>query len=371
MSAVPPYRLAESRYRTKVGLPAGLLIATFLLLMSGNLAGNGVLDVARDQPLAPEWADGSLLRLLTRSVAGWLSPILDQQTALLLVYVMLAALAAAQSYRLLRSNDWPGWQALSVLGLIAGQGMMLLSVTAATPEFLLVLAAGALIPACRRLEAVGDVQAIVNYSLMLPLLLLAGPPLAVLLPVLVLLVPLREDEARQRPAVFGAMLIVAVVPVLIAMLGIAAMAMRAGVAADTMIAPFVKSFENADQPMLPAFLLVALTAPVMFALLVHLVIADRRRKILTTLLALLLPAYLAIGNAVFNWNFSVWLPVAAMLGTVLGWLSATRVRPWLRLTVLGLLLAGMISSWAFGGSWAEASWLAGLMPIHLFGYHLG
>ncbi|MEO8685887.1 MAG: hypothetical protein ABI414_13735, partial [Devosia sp.] len=90
MSAVPPYRLAEGRYRTKVGLPAGLLITIFLLLVGGNLAGNGVLDVALDQPSAPEWADGSLLRLLTRSIAGWLSPVLDQQTALVMVYVVLA-----------------------------------------------------------------------------------------------------------------------------------------------------------------------------------------------------------------------------------------------------------------------------------------
>ena len=371
MSTVPPYRLAESRYRGQAGLPAGLLIAIFLLLVGGNLAGNGVLGVALDQRLATGWADGSLLGLFTRSIAGWPSPVLDPQTALVLVYVALAALVAALSYRLLRSNDWPGWQALSVLGLMAGHGMMLLAITAATPEFLLVVAAGALVPACRRMEAVGDVQAIVNYSLILPLLLLAGPPLAVLLPALVLLVPLREDEARQRPAVFGAMLIVAAAPVLITMLGIAAMAMRAGVDAGTMVAPFVKSFGRGSQPILPAFLLAALTAPVMFALLIHLLIADRRRKILTTLLALLLPAYLAIGNAVFNWNFSAWLPVAAMLGTVLGWLSATRVRPWLRLTILGLLLLGLISSWTFGRNWADASWLAGLMPIHVFGYHLG
>jgi hypothetical protein len=370
MSAVAPFRLANSGYRTKLALPAGLLVAIFLLIISGNLAGNGVLGFTLNQSVFLNW-NGSVLQLLTGWMASGLSPMLDLQTGLVLIYVMLATLAAAMSYRLLRGNDWPAWQALLVLGLIAGQGMMLLSITAATPEFLLVLALGILIPTCRRLEAIGDVQAIINYALTLPLLLLAGPALALLLPLLILMVPLREEEARQKPSVFAAMIIVAAIPVLIIMAGLAAMAARAGVDLQTMAAPFLEVFGSSSEPLIPSLLLLVLTAPVTLGLTLHLFVPDRRRKVLTTLFALLAPVYLAIGNTLFGWGFSAWLPAAAMLATSLGWLSATRVRSWLRLVVLALLGTGLVSSWALAWSWAAPAWQDGLLPIRLFSYQFG
>ncbi len=370
MTAAAPFRPYEG-YRTKLALPAGLLLAVFLLLAGGNLAGSGALSSTIAAHALPNWEGGSLFRLTMQSFAGWIEPLVSRPAALILVWVALATLMAAMSYRMLRANDWPAWQAICVLGLIAGQGTMLLAITAATPEFLLVVTAGVLIPACRRLEAVGDVQAIINFSLTLPLLLLAGPPLAVLLPFFVLVVPLREEEARHNAKIFAAMLLVAEIPLLIILAGVTAMAARAGIDLQTMIAPFGVAFKRNDGAALPSLMLMAACAPALLALVIHLFVPDRRRKIFTTLLALLLPIYLGIGNATFGWGFSHWLPATAMLGTVLGWLSATRVRSGLRVLTLLLLLAGLLASWALAGNWAEPEWLSGLMPMRLFGFQLG
>ncbi|HEY0031804.1 MAG TPA: hypothetical protein VGB81_00910 [Devosia sp.] len=370
MTAAAPFRPYEG-YRTALALPAGLLMAIFLLLAGGNLAGNGSLSSTIAAHALPGWDDGSLLRLMMLLSASGLEPLLSRPTALILIWVTLATLAAATSYGMLRANDWPSWQALSLLGLIVSQGMMLLAITAATPEFLVVLIVGVLIPACRRLEAVGDVQAILNFSLALPLLLLAGPPLAALLPLLVLAVPLREGEARRSARVFAAMLLVAVTPLLIILAGVIVMAARAGIGLHTMVEPFVAAFSPINQPSLQPLLLMLISAPAMLSLVIHLFVPDRRRKVLTTMLALLAPVYLGLGNTVFSWGFSQWLPATAMLGTLLGWLSATRVRPGLRATTLILMLAGVIASWLLAGSWAEPGWLKALLPLRLFWFQIG
>lgn len=364
-------RTTESVYRTKLALPVALLFSMGLLLVAGNLAGNGALEFIVTRQASPALEGGSLLRALVLRIANSFGVLLDPPTALVFISISGATLGAAMSYRMLRANDWPGWQALAVIFLIAGQGMMLFAITAATSHFLLMLAAGMLIPACRRLEANGDVQAILNYALTLPLLLLAGPPLAVLLPLLVLAVPFREHEARHKNGIFGAMLLVAAVPIVITSVGVAVIAVRAGLDLGTIVAPFASVFHRRQQPLIPAILLIATTAPVIVALLAHLFIPDRRRKVFTTTVALLLPTYLAIGNSFFGWDLPNWLPAATMLATVLGWLSSTRVRPRLRLIVIGLLLVGFSSSWMFLPVWAESEWAEGLWPVRLFGYQLG
>jgi hypothetical protein len=348
-------------------VPAGLLVAIFLLVVGGNLAGNGVVaQVVRTSAALPGWEHGSLLRVLAVWLARWLA-FVDTDTALVLVYVLLASLGAVLSYRFLRVSDWPAVQALLALLLVASHGVLLFAVTTASPEFLVVLAVGVLIPAQRRLEAVGDVQAIINYGLTLPLLLMAGPSVAALIVLLVLAVPFREAEARQKPQVFAAMLLVAVVPTLIIIAGVLAMAGRVGIGLDVLVGPFARAFTPARQPVLPMLFLIAATAPVALVLVFHAAIPDRRRKLLTTLVAFALPFYLAVGNGVFNWQLAPWTPAAAMLACVLGWLCATRVRPWMRWLALGLLFASSIASWLLAPVWADAAWLDGLMPIQLFG----
>jgi hypothetical protein len=360
-----------TRPRSDWAVPAGLLVATFLLVIGGNLAGNGVLTHAAAASTAiPGWEQGSLLRVLAVWMASWLSLLVDPDTGLVLVYVLLASVSAIASYRALRGSDWPAFQALLALCLVAGQGTLIYAVTTASPEFLLILAAGILIPARRRLEAVGDVQSVINYGLTLPLLLMAGPPLSALIPLLVLAVPLREPEARRKPQVFGAMLLVAIVPALIIIAGVWAMAARAGIGIDAFVTPFGDAFARVASSPTRALLLLATTAPVALILIVHLAVPDRRRKLLTTMLAVLLPLYLLAGNSVFDWQLASWTPAAAMLACGLGWLCSTRLRPWMRWLALGLLLASLLAGWSLARLWAEPAWLAGLMPLRLFSFNV-
>jgi hypothetical protein len=352
-------------------MPAGLLVAILLLVVGGNLAGNGVYpQTLAGSASLPGWEQGSLFRVVAVWVASWPVPGLDSATALLLIYVLLASVGAVLTYRFLRVSDWPAWQALAALALIASHGVMLYSVTTTSAEFLLVVAAGALIPAVRRLEAVGDVQSIINYGLTLTLLLLAGPILAALIPLLVLAVPLREAEARQKPQVFAAMLLVAAVPAVIIIAGVWAMAARASIGVDTLAAPFRDVFTPSRGPLLPGLILLAVTAPVAATLLLHLVVPDRRRKIFTSLLAVALPLYVAVGNSLFDWGLAVWAPAAATMATVIGWLGTTRIRPWMRWLVLALLLLSSLGSWMLARSWADAAWLSGLLPMRLFSFHI-
>ncbi len=355
--------------RRDFALPAGLLVAAFLLFLGGNLAGNGVLgQVGPTGALAlPGWEHGSLLRVLVVWVASWFF-FIDASTALLLVHVLMACIAALLTYRFLLVSGWPAVQAMLALALIAAHGMLIYATTTTSAEFLILLAVAALIPAQRRLEAVGDVQSVINYSLTLTLLLVAGPPLAVLVPVLALAVPFREAEAQGKPQIFAAMLLVAIVPTLIIIAGVWAMAARAGIGLDLLAQPFIADFVPVRQPVATMIILSAVTAPVALVLVVHGAIPDRRRKPLTTVVALALPFYLAIGNSLFDWQLAPWTPAAAMLATALGWLCATRVRPWMRWLTLAMLLVSALASWLLARLWADPAWLDGLMPIQLYGF---
>ena len=360
-----------ARPRRDWAVPAGLLVAIFFLLIGGNLAGNGALNsVSHISALSlPGWENGSLLRVLVLWVASW-SVLIDANTALMLVYVLMASVGAFLAYRFLRVSDWPAVQALVALALVASHGMLIYATTTASAEFLILLAAAALIPAQRRLEAVGDVQSIINYGLTLPLLLMAGPPLAALIPLLVLAVPFREAEARQKPQVFATLLLVAFVPTLIIITGVWAMAGRVGIGIDVLVQPFAERFVPVRRPVALMMALLAATAPVALILVIHGVIPDRRRKPVSTLIALALPLYLAIGNSLFDWQLAPWTPAAAMMATALGWLCATRVRPWMRWLILAMLLVSSLASWLLARFWADPAWLDGLLPIQLYGLHI-
>jgi hypothetical protein len=278
-------------------------------------------------------------------VASWF-PFVDAATALLLVYVLMAGIAALLTYRFLQVSGWPAVQAMLALVLVAAHGLLIYANTTASAEVLILLAVAALIPAQRRLEAVGDVQSVINYSLTLTLLLVAGPSLAALVPLLVLVVPFHEAEARRKPQVFAAMLLVASVPSLIIVAGVWAMAARAGIGPDLLAQPFLADFAPSRHPVATMIILSAVTAPMALVMVIHGAIPDRRRKPLTTLVALALPLYLATG---------------------LGWLCATRIRPWMRWLTLAMLLVSTLASWLLARVWADPAWLGGLMPVQLYG----
>lgn len=347
-------------------------VAAALLLLGGNLAGNGAFapSLALDGMLL-HWQQGSLLQVFVGWVASWFGFAVDQRTALALGYVAIAATGAGVLYRQLRASDWPMAQAALAIILVYCQAMLLQMVTSVGPEFLIVITAFTLIPVWRGLAAVGDTQSVVNYGLILPLLLLSGPALAALVPLLVLAVPFSEPEARRRPRVFMAMLLVGIVPTLIVVLGVTVVAVRAGIGLDEFVAPLLRAFRPGRWPFAAPIILMLLSAPIGLAALLHAFIPDRRRQVLTSALVLLVPLYLALGNSFLSFNLALWTPAVALLATSLGWLGATRVRPWMRWLVLALLLAGAAASWWLAPVWAAPAWLEGLLPFQLFGLTFG
>ena len=350
----------------------GLLTAMVLLLLGGNLAGNGALErsvAAQDMLL--RWEQGSLLQGLIDWLAGWFIGVVDLRTALALIYITVAAVGAAALFRQLRTSDWPLVPAVLALLLVVSHPMLLQTVTTAGPEFLIVIATALLIPGRRGLEAVGDAQSVINYGLILPLLLMAGPSLAALIPFLLLAVPLSDPEARRRPRAFLAMLLVGIVPVLIIVLGVVVIAARSGIGPGALIAPFMRAFEAQQSSLMGPVALMALSAPVGFAVLLHALIPDRRRKVFTSAMVAVVPLYLAVGNSLFAFNLSPWLPAVALMAAALGWLAATRIRSWMHWLVLLLLLAGSAASWWLAPHWSQPGWLDGLMPIQLFGWQVG
>ena len=347
----------------------GLVVAMFLLFWGGNLAGNGVLPLADVSAAAlPGWESGSLMRVLAAWAASWAAPVLGQGTALMLAYALAAGLAGVVAYRFLRVSDWPALQALLAIGLVASNGLVLYAVTTASNDLALFVGVAALVPAMRRLESVGDVQSVINYGLTLPLLLMAGPPLAALIVPLALAVPLREPEARRRPQVFAAMVLVGFIPTLIIVAGVTAMAVRAGLGFDVLTAPFGAAFAPVWRPMLPSLLLMPAVASVGLLPILHSLIPDRRRQVISSMGVVLLPVYLAIGRAFFDWQISAWAPAGAMIVAVLAWLCASRIRAWMRWLALALLLLSALASWALAGAWADPAWLDGLWPAQFYDF---
>jgi hypothetical protein len=81
------------------------------------------------------------------------------------------------------------------------------------------LACAAVVPAIRRLESVGDVQAEMSFGLVLPLLFLAGPTMTLLVPVLALFGAASDPSVRTEPRALAAMIIVSIKPSVLILVG--------------------------------------------------------------------------------------------------------------------------------------------------------
>lgn len=365
MSAVPAGPGTSSH--KGMALPLGLVAASFMLFAGGNLAGNGVVDPVSYWSALPGWEQGSLVRLMLVSLARWGGGLVAPQAGLALLHAGLLALALAALYQALCRSNWPPLMAAGLVLLLSLNGPLVFAVTWSLPELVLVLALGPVILAHRQLEARGSVQAVINYALTLSLLLVAGPALALLLPLLLLAVPLREPEARRSGFVFVSLLLVALVPSLIVLAGVTAAALRAGLPADFLLAPIGRIVSlrppNLDEaaPLLLSGSLVALVVPL------HLVVPDRRRQVFTSLLVLALPAWLLLGNLALGLFVSPVTPALALLATTAGWLAGTRLNSAMRWLTLGLMGLGTGVSWLTIAAWSTPDWRAGLLPIHFFG----
>lgn len=345
---------------------AAALVAGLLLILSGNLAANHIALSDAAHPVIAGWSEGSLAQVLLVWIAGWFSPLLDRATALVLLYTGLAAGAAAVLFHHLRLNAWPAWQAGLAIVFVLVHPVVLQAVTLARPELLSAFAAALFIPACRRLEAIGDVLATVSFGLSLVALMLSGPLMALMIPLLALIMPFSDIEARRDPRIFLALMLVTTGPVLIVIAGVSAMWLRAGLGFDQLILPFQVGLAVTPADNTPV--LIALCGiPVALVVARKMLLSDRRYKVRTGIAVLVLPIYLVLADLFLNLDFPDWAPALIWLGATLGWLATTRIHPWSRLLVLTLLALGSLIAWATVSVWAVPGWSNGLLPFRFFG----
>lgn len=365
-------RFNTASRRSDWGLLAVALSAVMLLLIGGNLAANG-FDVRAGLPASvlPGWDQGSLLQVLLIWISSWFLGVLDPISGLLLLYVLMGAFCAGTLMRNLRVSNWPVWQAVLAVLLAAAHPVVLYAFTTAHREVLLCLAVALLVPSRRRLEAIGDVEAVLNFGLVLIMLLLSGPALSALVPFLVLAVPLRDREARHDPRAFLSLLLIGAAPVLIVLVGIIAIWLHSGLSLAALAAPYWSAFQPGSVRMLPSLLLMAICAPIWVVVVLHMIVPDRRRQLRTSILALFIPIYLMLGRGLLEFTFADWTPALVLYAASLSWLGATRVRSWMRVLVLIVLAIGAVLGWVLAPLWADPAWLNALMPVHLFSYRLG
>ena len=166
------------------------------------------------------WRTGDWLTQVVLRVVGFLPLTAWRQVALSFLAAIVAGLVYGVLYDRLRANGWFVWGALCLVGAVLFHAGALYTVTASSLAIPLLIAVGAIIPAIRSLEEVGDVQSAIGLSLLLPLLLLASPVATLLILPISLGAALADPDGRSDPRAFVAMLLVAILPTIIVAIGI-------------------------------------------------------------------------------------------------------------------------------------------------------
>ncbi len=261
---------------------------------------------------------------------------------------VLGVLAAYLLRRLLY-NGWPLIDSVVFLAALAANAIVLRMVVSDDAAIPAMVAFAAVIPALRRLEAVGDAQAEMSFGLVLPLLFLAGPATALLTLPLALLGALLDPLARKDHRAFIAMFLVALMPTLLVIVGIAAFAGWDEVLSVTAV---YRSFATPEpltwQLAAQSFLVFAVVvAPFIVILIAYWVSGDdRRRQPLSAALVWVLPAYLLLGAVLFSWPIAPGVPAFAFLGAFAAWLAVARLHAPLRRAAIAIAVLTTIASWA-------------------------
>jgi hypothetical protein len=265
-------------------------------------------------------------------------------------------------YRRLIYNDWPAFDALVFVGALACNSFIVSAVTADHRVIPLMLACAAVIPGIRRLESVGDVQAEMSFGLLLPLLFLAGPSTALLIPMLAVFGALSDSETRRNRAAFIAMFLVAIMPTLLVLTGLVGIlgVHEAGRLATEIYGPAFHPEPLASGKWTP-FLTIFAYAVLPFAIVIvaYWLQHDRRRQPWSAMAVLVLPVYLLLGAVLFSWPMSPAAPAAVFLGAFASWLAVARLTPTFRRASAALMVLGTMVSWSAAVLASDPAWQAG------------
>jgi hypothetical protein len=290
------------------------------------------------------WLTGLAVRLFSALPLPW-----PLETTLAAVAASAMGVLLAWLYQRLIYNDWSVAEALLFIGCLAANAIVIGSVTGDYRAIPIMIACIALIPGIRRMESVGDVQAVMSFGLVLPLLFLAGPAMTPLIPVLALWGALSDPTARRDARAFFAMFLVAIMPTLLVMTGMFGM-LGATEAARVFYEIYVPAFsphllEGENIQALLRFTTYAVL-PFGIVTIAYMFHRDRRWQPWSAVAVLGLPFYLVAGATLFSWPAAPIASAAAVLGAFASWLSVARLTPIFRWMSIVVMLLATVVSWS-------------------------
>jgi hypothetical protein len=344
-----------------------LLATMVLLFLAQHVIDAGYLrkDVEALQQ-GDAWRTGGWLTQLVLRIVSLLPATEWQQLTLCFVAAIVAGLMYGVLYDRLRANGWFVWGALGLVVAVVFHVGALYTVTASSRAIPLLIAVGALIPAIRSLEEVGDVQSAIGLSLLLPLMLLASPLTTLLILPIAIGAALADPDGRRDPRAFVAMLLVAILPTVIVAIGIVGFIAQAKLEVADALLPYVNTYANLHFGDLLGSLLAlgtyapALAVPIAYCFWPNL---PERRRVLSAAAVVALPLYLSTARVILNTTMTPLTPSVAFLAAFLSWLSVVRLPFLLRLLALILLVMGTVLSWVPHDFWDDPAWKAALLNV--------
>ena len=327
---------------------AGLFMAFLWHLQAiGGNAGSSAPQLSADA-LAAIGNGAWLTDLVIRPLAALPWPWPAETVYAVVAACVLGGLIAWLFERLIY-NDWSPLEAFLFVGFLAASSIIVDSAAIDHRSIATMAACIVIVPGIRRIESVGDVQANMSFGLILPILFLAGPPLAPLILPLALFGALADPTARHDLRAFIAMFLVAIMPTLLVFAGLFGIfggheSLR--LITDVYIPAFTP--QPLDTEASQALLTVGAYTVLPFAIVTvfYLLVRDRRWQPVSALAVLVLPLYLIVGTIVFSWSVPPSLPTAAFLGAYASWLSVARLRPVFRWVSIALMLLTSLVSWS-------------------------
>lgn len=364
-AAIPDAPVGRGMHRST--LTVGLIATTLLLLAALHVIDAGYI---RDDVLALQggnaWRNGGWLSQVVLRFLDLLRDTAVQQTVLSLVAAGICGTLFAVVYDRLRANGWFVLGAVTVLVALGMHAGVLYTLTASSRALPVIVAIAALVPAIRMMEDSGDVQSAMGLGLLLPLLLLASPITTPLILPFALGAALAGTDSRKDPRAFIAMLLVAILPTLIVVLGIVGFLLQAQIDPALIFAPYTSTFgrfqlvdPTAGLTVLAAFAPVLLV-PIAYCFWPRL---PERRHVLSALAVVALPLYLVVARVSLPSEISPMAPVVALLAAFVSWLTVVRLPFTLRMLALVLLATSAALTWMMPELWNDPAWKAALLSL--------
>lgn len=367
----PPAVVIPARRARPLLRPATIAVTlgalAILLFLVQHVLDSGYLrkDIEALQHGSALRTGGWLAQVILR-IVDLLPEITWQQLVLSCIAAVVAGVAYGLLYDRLRANGWFALGALALIVAVALHLGALYTVTASSSALPLLIAVGALIPSIRTFEDVGDVQAAIGLSLLLPLLLLASPLTTLLILPIALGAALADPDGRRDPRAFVAMLLVAILPTIIVAIGIVGFLAHAKLDVANALVPYIDAYTNLQfGDLIGSLAALGTYAPAIIVPIAYCVWPNlpERRRVVSALAVVALPVYLSAGRVIVDTTMIPLTPATAFLAAFVSWLAVARLPLTLRLLALVLLVLGTTLSWLPHAFWDDPEWKAALLHV--------